>query len=188
VFCIAKPSSDSIRTFISAQKSQPFSYSEVGCSRGQAPNGYTADHNRIQLGLGFPTFERAKSAIREWKMFEIPWIELCWPHTPIESGCIVALLASHFGFWSLNACRIVYVMEEHEPLERYGFAYGTLPQHGAIGEERFTVEYNPDDESVTYDIYAISRLRLAGRIAYPFARNLQKRFARDSKIAMQKCV
>src|SRR4029077_17730854 len=96
VFCIKKPNPDSIRAFISAQKSQPFSYPESGCSQGQPPNVYIVDHNRIKLGLGFHTFERAKDAIRQWKMFEMPWMELCWPNTPIESGGAVALSPSPF--------------------------------------------------------------------------------------------
>jgi uncharacterized protein (UPF0548 family) len=88
----------------------------------------------------------------------------------------------------MNACRIVYVVEEHETAEKYGFAYGTLPQHREIGEERFTVEYDPADASVWYDLYAFSRPGPLARLAHPFARSLQKRFAKDSKAAMQKCI
>jgi hypothetical protein len=52
------------------------------------------------------------------------WIELCWPNASIETGATVAVLISHLGFWSLNACRIVYVIQEDADLQRYGFAYG----------------------------------------------------------------
>jgi uncharacterized protein (UPF0548 family) len=186
MFCLAKPNRDSIRAFITAQKTQRFSYPEVGSSRLTAPDGYTVDHNRARLGQGRNTFERAKSAVQQWKMFDVPWIKLCWPDTPIETGATVAVLVSHLGFWSLNACRIVYVLEEHGKLERYGFAYGTLPQHRELGEERFSVEYNPEDESVWYDLYALSRPGPIAKLAYPFTRALQKRFARDSLAAMQR--
>ena len=188
MFCLSKPSRDSILAFISAQRTQRFSYAEVGCSRQQSPNGYTIDHNRIKLGQGAGVFERAKHAVRQWKMFDMSWIELCWPDTPIETGATVAVLVSHLGFWSVNACRIVYVVEEAEPAEKYGFAYGTLPQHGEIGEERFTVEYDSADASVWYDLYAFSRPGPLARLVHPFARSLQKRFAKDSKAAMQKCI
>jgi uncharacterized protein (UPF0548 family) len=188
MFCLAKPSPDTIRAFISAQKNQRFSYAEVGCTGGRAPKGYSADRNRIKLGQGLEVFERARNAIRRWKMFDIPWISLCWPDTPIETGATVAVLISHLGFWSLNACRIVYVIEEHGTLQRYGFAYGTLPQHGELGEERFTVEYHSDDETVWYDLYALSRPGPIARLAYPFTRALQKRFAKDSKATMQRFV
>ena len=119
-------------------------------------------------------------------MFDMPWIRLCWPDTPIQPGATVALLVSHLGFWSLNACRIVYVIEEeYGSPQKYGFAYGTLPDHAAYGEECFTVEYDAKDGAVWYDLVAFSRPRPLARAAYPLTRALQKRFARDSKVAMQ---
>jgi uncharacterized protein (UPF0548 family) len=186
MFFLSKPDRDILRSFVSAQENQPFSYAEVGASRKKAPTGYTSDHNRIYLGTGRDTFECAKAAVKQWKMFDIPWIHLCWPDTPIEPGATVAVLVSHLGFWSLNACRIVYVIEEHGPVERYGFAYGTLPGHAAFGEERFTVEYDIENGAVGYDLFAFSRPGPLPLLAYPFTRALQKRFARDSKAAMQK--
>jgi uncharacterized protein (UPF0548 family) len=188
MLCWSKPSVAAINAFISAQQKESFSYAEVGSSRQQAPSGYTVDHNRIQLGEGVDTFERAKSAIRQWKMFEFPWIQLCWPDRPIEPGTAAAVLVSHFGFWSMNACRIVYVVDEHGSAERYGFAYGTLSDHAEMGEERFTVEFNRNDQSVWYDIYAFSRPHTLARVTYPLSRGLQKRFAKDSLDAMQKAV
>ncbi|MGB2670547.1 MAG: DUF1990 domain-containing protein [Candidatus Acidiferrum sp.] len=188
MFCSSRPLRSSIDAFISAQRDQKFSYAEAGSSREQAPTGYTVDHYRIKLGQGSDTFERAKRAIRRWQMFEISWTSLCWPDTPIAPGANVAVLVSHLGFWSMNACRIVYVFDENDSPEKYGFAYGTLLDHGEIGEERFTVEYNPEDETVWYDLYAFSRPTPLVRLAYPFARALQKRFARESKLAMLKAV
>jgi len=118
----------------------------------------------------------------------MPWLELCWPDAPIEPGSTVAIVVSHFGFWSLNASRIVYVIDERNSIQRFGFAYGTLPQHGEVGEERFTVEFHPADGSVWYDLYAFSRPSAPARLAYPFTRPLQKRFGRDSKAAMRRAV
>jgi uncharacterized protein (UPF0548 family) len=181
---ISKPSPERIREFLIAQGNETFSYSEAGASRQRAPAGYTVDHNGIQLGEGAEVFERAKRAVNAWKMFDIPWLELCWPDAPVEAGTNVAVLVSHLKFWSLNACRIVYVVNEHGALDRSGFAYGTLHQHGEIGEERFTVEFDPRDHSVCYDIYAFSRPHPLPRLAYPLTRSLQKRFARDSMQAM----
>jgi uncharacterized protein (UPF0548 family) len=41
----------------------------------------------------------------------------------------VGVLGRHFGLWSLNACRIVYVIEEEASLlRRYGFAFAR-PAH-----------------------------------------------------------
>jgi len=95
----------------------------------------------------------------------------------------------HFGFYSLNACRIVYVVDEEGPIERFGFAYGTLGEHAESGEERFTVEWNRDDDMVWYDILAFSRPRqMLARLGYPLSRSLQKKFAKGSKLAMLQSV
>jgi uncharacterized protein (UPF0548 family) len=189
MFLFSKPGQSAIRSFLAAQKDQPFSYAQVGASRDRAPDGYAVDHNRIQLGRGAAAFERAADAIRNWRMFEMPWLELFWPNTPIEVGAAVGVLVSHLGFWSLNACRIAYLTEDHGPCERFGFAYGTLPDHAEVGEERFTVEFHSEDESVWYDLYAFSRPGSPlARLAYPHARRLQRRFAEDSKAAMKTAV
>jgi len=188
MYFLNRPHHDEIRSFLSAQIDQPFSYEHVGASRDRAPHGYTADHNRIRLGDGFEVFARAKEAIRHWKMFDIPWIQLCWPDAPIEVGATVAVLVSHLGFWSLNASRIVYVIEEDGIDKKFGFAYGTLVQHVERGEERFSVEFHSKDQSVWYDVYAFSRPNFLARLAYPFTRALQKQFARDSLSGMQEAV
>src|SRR5277367_1273094 len=188
MFSLKKPAPETIHEFLAAQIRQKFSYASVGASRTQAPSGYIVDHNRIQLGQGSAAFERAKNAIKRWKMFDIAWLELYWPSTPIEEGATVAIAVSHIGFWSLNAARIVYTVDEQGALERYGFAYGTLPDHAEMGEERFTVEFHPDDESVWFHLYAFSRPHLLARMAFPYTRALQKKFASDSKDAMQKAV
>lgn len=188
MFCFKKPDPEVIHEFLATQKQQKFSYEPVGASRTETPSGFIVDHNRIQLGEGRATFERAKNAINQWKMFDIAWLELFWPSTPIEERETVAIAVSHLGFWSLNASRIVYTVEERGALERYGFAYGTLHDHAEMGEERFTVEFHPADESVWYDLYAFSRPRFSARLAYPYTRALQKKFAADSKKAMLRAV
>lgn len=60
----------------------------------------------------------------------------------------MAVSVHHFGFYTLNACRSFYVVDEEGPMERFGFAYGTLAQQAESGEERFTVEWNREDDSV----------------------------------------
>ena len=89
-------------------------------------------------------------------MLEMHWLELCWTDTAIEVGSTVGVLVGHYGFWSLNPCRIAYVLEEGGRVEKFGFAYGTLPGHAEIGEERFSVEFDPRDSSVWYDLHAFS--------------------------------
>jgi uncharacterized protein (UPF0548 family) len=118
-------------------------------------------------------------------MFGMPWVNLHWQSAPIVVGTDVAVSVHHFGFYSLNACRIVYLVDEEGAVKRFGFAYGTLAEHAESGEERFTVEWNRADNTVWYDILAFSRPRqLLARLGYPLSRSLQKRFAEGSKAAM----
>lgn len=151
-------------------------------------DGYVADHNRVRLGTGEEVFARAKEALCGWRMFDVGWVGIQRPDTPIEVGNAVAVLGNHYGFWSLNACRIVYLVEDDDEVRRSGFAYGTLPEHAESGEERFTVEWNQDDE-VWYDVYAFSKPNNAlARLGKPFARGLQRRFVQDSMRAMVRTV
>ena len=187
MFLFARPTEQQVRDFLHGQNKLPFSYAEVGISKDRtSPDGYNVDHNRIQLGTGAAIFQLARRAIQSWQMFNIGWVKLFFDHTPIEIGHCVAPCAKHFGFYSLNACRIVYTIDEER---RYGFAYGTLREHIEQGEERFIVEWNREDDSVWYDLFAFSKPRnLLARLGYPMSRALQKRFAEDSKQAMRRAV
>ncbi len=190
MFLLSRPSHAQIEQFISSQSDSNFSYEPVSASvDGSIPLGYNVDHSRILLGHGSPTWHKAVQALRNWKMFEMPWVQLCWPHAPIEPGTNLAILISHFGFWSLNASRIVGVIQDSGASERYGFAYGTLLEHSESGEERFSIEWHKHDNSVWYDLLAFSRPRAKlARLAFPLSRMLQRRFAACSKRAMSTAV
>ena len=56
--------------------------------------------------------------------FHTGWVDV-WPSdTPIQKGEIVAVMGRAIGLWWLNACRIVYVVDETGPVSKFGFAYG----------------------------------------------------------------
>jgi uncharacterized protein (UPF0548 family) len=188
LFLFSEPSTERISRFLDAQRDAPFSYDDVGASREDAkvPAGYAVDHNRVRLGEGRQTFDRAVAALQAWKMFDLGWARVVPADAPVEVGTTVAVLAKHYGFHSLNPCRISYTIEQDEgDLVRRGFSYGTLPDHGEKGEERFTVEWRREDDSVHYDLYAFSRPnQLLAKLGYPLARHLQHRFAKDSLQAM----
>jgi uncharacterized protein (UPF0548 family) len=81
-----------------------------------------------------------------------------------REGETLGTLILNMGFYSLAACRIVYTIDEGPTaattaanldgspsgeflvdewgVERFGFAYGTLPCHLVAGEERFQVEWD----------------------------------------------
>ena len=190
MYLFKKPGDERIRRFIESQSTLDFTYPSVGATRnGDYPSGFVPDHNRIHLGAGQATFEVAKRALCNWQHYQFDWIDLFRSDATPEPEQTVGILAHALGLWVLNACRVVYVIEEEEPLCRFSFAYGTLPEHAESGEERFQVEWNHDDDSVWYDILAFSRPnQLFARLAYPYVRRKQKQFARQSKQSMKVAV
>src|SRR5262249_17185035 len=119
---LRKPRDTDVREFLREQQGLPFSYPALGMTRGPAPAGFNVDHNRVRLGAGPGSFAGAKRALQQWRMFDLDWVELLWPDTPIEVGAVVAVAVHQFGLWSLSACRIVYVVDEDGCVEKYGFA------------------------------------------------------------------
>jgi uncharacterized protein (UPF0548 family) len=185
MFFLSRPAESLIWTILANQEANDFSYSEVGATRGELPIGYAVLRGRVDLGQGSATFNGAVEAMRQWRMFSVPGIQLCWPIAPIRPGQTVAVVIEHFGFWSLNCCKVVYVIDEEGPIRRFGFAYGTLSEHAEQGEERFTVEWRRDSDLVYYEIVSFSRPgNVAVKIAYPLALRLQNRFVRHSLAAM----
>ena len=184
------PTARETEAFLKAQSGSRLSYPEVGATRKGAPPYYKVDHNRVRLGTGEEAFRIAVEAMRQWKMFDLGWVRIAWPGAPILEGTNVAVVARTAGFWSLNAARIVYTLDETDgAVRRFGFAYGTLRDHAEMGEERFSVELHRSDGSVWYDLYAFSRPRLwLAQIGYPLTRVYQRRFARDSKAVMARTV
>ncbi len=190
MFFLTKPSSERIQGLINTWRGSPFNYTEVGRSLGPTPAGYAVNHSRVRLGQGQTAFNRAIDAMMRWKMFDLEWVNICWPDAEIEVGTTVAVLVRHFGFWSLNPARIVFLIKDDDGQKRRsGFAYGTLEGHGEQGEETFVIEWGHADDGVWYDLRSFSKPgRWLTALGYPFARSLQKRFARESTRSMLKAV
>jgi uncharacterized protein (UPF0548 family) len=186
---LKKPSPEAIRQFLTEQAKFDFTYTAVGATATTPPGGYVVDHTRIILGKGEAVFSAGRAALEHWQQFNLGWLEACSLGTSIKAGEVVAVVARAIGFWWLNACRIVYVVDEAGPIAKFGFAYGTLPDHAGSGEERFVIEWNRDDDCVWYDILAFSRPQhVLVRLGYPMVRRTQKRFGRESGAAMRKAV
>ncbi len=190
MFTLFEPSKTKIKNFLAAQKDLPFSYEEVGASKEKIPSGYPINHRRVQLGSGADAFARARKAIESWTMYRLNWTRIYPPDTPIAQSETVCVVVNHGFCWSLNPCRIVYVLKETGgEIERYGFAFGTLPGHSEEGEERFTVERRRADDSVWYELLSFARPHhILARIGFPFVPLFQRKFAEDSACAMLKFV
>jgi uncharacterized protein (UPF0548 family) len=143
------------------------------------------DQASVVIGRGLADFERARTALVAWKQFDIGWVETFPRHAPVTAGTVVAVLIRHFGFWSLNGCRVVYDAGRSSDAARFGFAYGTLTNHAESGEELFEVFIDPQTQDVVYRIGAISWPQtVLTRVGQPVVRALQARFRRDSIAAM----
>jgi uncharacterized protein (UPF0548 family) len=187
-----KPSVDVLRRFLDEQARQKYTYSDVGSTLGESwadnvPAGFDVDHTRACLGAGAQTWLAAKNALRGWRQFQLGWVEPSPSDVPLLPGNVVSIVARLGPVYWLNACRIVDAIDERGPVERFGFAYGTLPGHAERGEERFLVEWHHTDDSVWFDILAFSRPRhWLARLGYPVVRLLQKRFGREAVASMRR--
>jgi uncharacterized protein (UPF0548 family) len=188
MFLRSRPAPAFIEEFLRESQTLPLSYEPIGIAK-QSPPGFTIDEAVGSLGHGLATFERARNALSQWRHFNLEWVELIPRNAGIEPETVVAVLVRHLGFWSLNGCRVLYSIGDHESRAAFGFAYGTLTNHAEMGEELFEVEMNPKTEEVIYRIRAVAKPRaLPARIGYPITRLLQARFRRDSIVAMRKAI
>ncbi len=186
---LRRPREETIQAFLAAQARLDLTYAAVGATMATPPAGYVVDHTHIKLGDGEKVFHAAKNALERWQQFRLGWLEATPDDTPIKEGQVVAILARSIGLWWLNACRIVAVVNDDGPVLRFGFAYGTLPDHAGSGEERFLVEWDQAEGSVWYDILAFSRPRhFLARLGYPWVRRVQKQFGRESAAVMSRAV
>jgi uncharacterized protein (UPF0548 family) len=188
MFLIRRPSEDEIAEFLDQSRDLALSYDRVGIAR-QTPRGFNADLATAVIGRGPETFEHAKSALAQWRHYEMGWVELFPRGAAIEPGTVVAVLVRHLGFWSLNGCRVVYGVGDRQTGSSFGFAYGTLTNHAELGEEIFEVIFEPESAEVVYRIQAVSKPHAAlARVGYPLARYFQERFRRDSTSALRRAI
>jgi uncharacterized protein (UPF0548 family) len=199
MFCLDRPDELQARDYLAGQADREFSYARVGFTRepaalNQIP-GWCVDRHRVVLGHGEAAFSRARAAIEAWKIFPAEITNVYGREQPrVGLTVAVSFQAWPFPLWLLMPARVVYVvddslMRDGEPIERFGFAYGTLPDHPERGEERFLVEWNRADETVHYDLLAVSRPNgWLVRLGYPYARQQQAGFRRLSGLAMQRAV
>jgi uncharacterized protein (UPF0548 family) len=189
MFWLRKPDSKALERIRAHYQGATVSYTEVGCSAADAAAGYTVDTYRARLGSGRVVYQSARRAIADWRMLRLGWVQPCWPSAPVEPGALVGTLTRLFGLWTVNVCRIVQVIDDDGPVSRYGLAYGTLPGHAECGEERFMVEWQRDNDSVWYEIRAVSKPgRWLTWVGYPLTRRIQRRFGRDSLRSMVEAV
>ena len=147
MFLARRPSSNTIDRFLRESQTLPLSYGPTGIVTANTVRE-DLDEATVVIGHGKAAFERARAALIAWKQFDIGWVETFPPAAPVVSGTVVAVLIRHFGFWSLNGCRVLYSVGGLNEVDRFGFAYGTLTNHAESGEELFEVFIDPQTDEV----------------------------------------
>jgi len=182
---LRQPSSRDIERFVRDSAALPLSYGPVGIVTSP-PVGFDLDELTLTIGHGAAAFDRARAALEGWAHFTLGWVEISPRSAGTAIGTDVAVVIRHFGMWSMNGCRIVARVDEPS---RFGFSYGTLPNHAERGEELFEVTLDSRSGDVSYRIRAASQPRAAlARLGYPLARILQAKCRRESADAMRRAV
>jgi uncharacterized protein (UPF0548 family) len=190
---LRRPSDAFVQELLARQASQELTYSFPGETRDWPTprRGWNIDHERVLLGYGNEVFERGRAAIERWEMFPAEVATVFRPGS-LAGGQNVAVryFAALVRLWMLFPARVIYVLDEqNDDCRRFGFGYGTLPGHLERGEERFLMEWDRRDNSVWYDLLAVSRPgHWLAWIGYPYARMEQGRFRRLSGEAMRTAV
>ncbi|KYR01091.1 hypothetical protein DLAC_11517 [Tieghemostelium lacteum] len=209
MLCLRKPSDADIRQYLMERKEEPLQYQHIYGTKEYDHKiqyesdpkyaQYDIDQNRIKLGTGRECFERAVSALKAWKEFDLNWVNFCFNDVPIAVGETIGILSKQFGFWILSFCKINYIidgLDEDSSVIRWGFAYGTLKEHVEKGEERFLIEWHRDPNSqsmdtgdVYFEILSFSEPQhWMTQLGYPVARFIQHKFCQEACDAMLKCV
>lgn len=141
------------------------------------PAGFAHDTRMSMLGAGERDFSAACEAFDGWLQFDLGWVSVANPTTPVAKGQVVGVEAHTLGLWSLNLSIITDVVRTPR---LFGFLYTTTRMHVEVGQERFLLQRG-EDGSVTYLVEAVSRPRdMLARLGYPVTRMMQKKFSRQS--------
>jgi uncharacterized protein (UPF0548 family) len=183
MFLLRRPTDQQIYAQLTKREPMTFSYPQVGATRSKPPAGFRINHVRGLIGKGAAVQARAANALLSWQLLGVAGLEVFPENPAMQPQTNVALLSQHLGIWSLDFCRVIYVVEEQSEnggaIQRTGFGYGTLPGHAVCGEEIFSVEWHTATKEVWYDIFSFSRpANWLVQMAAPIARATQRRFAR----------
>src|SRR5690606_3125873 len=120
-------------------------------------------------------------ALLDWKhIVGTSWMSL-YPERPeMREGETFGIIVLSMGVYTLSFGRIVYTFEEGNNdnnlgfgktgIERFGFAYGTLPTNILSGEQRFMIELDMEDR-VWFDVLFFSKAQhWMAKIGYPIAK------------------
>jgi uncharacterized protein (UPF0548 family) len=159
-------------------ESRPFTYPEVGATRGIFPSGYS-HLSRTAALRPRADFGHAVDVLMSWQVQARAGLDVKASGLRVTEGAVASMRLGYGPVGVSIPCRIVYIVDEPH---RCGFAYGTLPGHPESGEELFLLERG-DDGSASFTISAFSRpatvlTRLGGPVAHAVQRAMTGRYLR----------
>jgi uncharacterized protein (UPF0548 family) len=175
-----------VQEFLERQTRAGFSYQEVGATLDATrPAGYFLDSTRVTIGKGHEAFSRAREAFKSWTMHSSPMLQLKPDGVKLEVDSSVCIQVGWGGILLLNACQVVYVIDQPRS---FGFGYGTLHDHPARGEERFLLEHQENDD-VVLSLFAFSKpSSWLYWLGLPVTRLMQAAFTRTYILNMKRVV
>ena len=156
---------------LAAARAGALTYSPVGRTLDPAvPTSAALQEHHVDVGRGEAAYEAAREAIRTWVPHHGIGATIEPAGQPIELGATVLVVLRRGPIYVIAPDRIVAVVDEPR---RFGWAYGTLPDHAERGEESFLVEWR-DDDVVRFTIRVEADVAsLPARLIAPIVRWLQ---------------
>lgn len=151
------------------------------CERDAGPPGFRRRRLKARIGTGGQWYRRAREALLDLAMYDLPWMAVAGPARPLEAGQRLQTASRLLGVWIAGP---VEVLDLVDGPNRCALTIGTLDGHPLRGEERFAVELDPATAAVVFQIDAVSRPQGLARIAAPLTRFLQARFRRHAADVM----
>ena len=110
MFLFRRPTSLLLDQILERARQLPLSYERPGLAAEKAPQDYLVGEEHAVIGQGAEVFARAAQGLREWRHFELGWARIYPRDAMLTPGSNVLVVAQHFGLWSVNACRVVYLL------------------------------------------------------------------------------
>jgi uncharacterized protein (UPF0548 family) len=129
VFLLRAPAAEARSHFLARARVAPITYREVGATLTGLPAGSTHDHVTVHVGDGDSVFAHACEGLRRWAPATAAGIRVVPGDAAIVEGTTVPRVVHVGPAYALAACRIVAVVDEPD---RFGFAYGTLPDRKSV--------------------------------------------------------
>lgn len=169
-----RPTSKQVDRLLADARTAELTYTDVGATLdGRFPTGYRHGRHEIHLGHGQEVFDRATAALRDWAAHRGVGMRVTADEPDLVVGAHVVVVVPLGPLAAVARCRIVAVLDE---VDRFGFAYGSLPGHPEHGEEAFVVQRAPDGAVAFVVTVFFRHADLLVRLGGPVADAMQRRF------------